>query len=491
MFTPKRFSIPCPMAARTQRSRTPLRRWGCAIVATGALAVPAAFAQSLAIQFVDSPARASDPGGSAMNARGDIVGRFTEWPCGNPQQCAPVTRSVVWRAEGRLDLPTLGALNPAPTAIADDGMVAGRLTDFGSNERAVVWRFVAGAYQATDLGLLPGTTTAAAVGVDATGRVIGHAQGPGGVRPFYWTAESGLVDLANQGFPAEAVAGVSRGGVVATARHTYQIDDPASVRGFAAAPAGYQAPFGYSMAVNNLGDVATFLATTTTSPLFYLFRYHAADGRWQLLSGSPNGNLSFWNVGSIDDRGTVTATVTGNAVIAQGPEGLALPLASRLSPAYGGVDVPAAGERRSGAGTLATAMIGRSPRLVRLVGTSACSGYCLRVATLAMTGRFVNDPRAPGSCTPAAENRVKATLTVTDADGNRVAGASVRARFLDDYALNTRVSAKTNAQGQVVFNHRGPACVGAVALLVDTASAPGGRLDRSVGTLTGFVIPLP
>ena len=34
------------------------------------------------------------------------------------------------------------------------------------------------------------------------------------------------------------------------------------------------------MGVNDGGDLAAFLATTTSDPLFYLHRYHAADGRW-------------------------------------------------------------------------------------------------------------------------------------------------------------------------------------------------------------------
>lgn len=454
-----------------------------ALLLTGA---GSASAQTLGVDFVDSPAN-----GVAMNARGDVVGSVSTWPCGDPHACAPSTSTVVWRAEGRLALPALGALSPAPAAIADDGMVVGKATDFVSASRAVVWRFVGGAYQATDLGLLPGTTSAAAVGVDASGRVIGYASSPSGARPFYWTAATGLVDLAAAGFPAEAVLAVSPGGVVATAAHSYQIDRLDSVRALAPPPPGYRPPGGQPMRVNDQGDLAAFLATTTGEPLFYLHRYHADAGRWQLLSSSPNGNLSRWNVGSIaNDRG-ITATVTSVGVVADGPEGVATPLAGRLSPGYGGAEVVDAGARPPGAGTLAAVMIGRSPRLARLVPLAPCSGYCLRVAALQMTGVFVDDPRAPGSCTPAAANRVTATLTVTDADGNPVAGARVNARFLDDYALNAAVNAKTNTRGKVVLRHRGPACVGAVALLVDSVSSPGATLDRSVGVLTNYVIPLP
>lgn len=448
--------------------------------------VGAASAEVLGIDFVDSPAK-----GAALNARGDVAGTVSTWPCGDPHACAPTTTAVVWRAEGRLALPGLGALKPAPAAIAPDGLVVGTVTDNVSASRAVVWRFTAGSYQAIDLGLLPGTTSASAVGVDASGRVVGTATSPAGARPFYWTAATGLVDLASLGFPAEPVLAVSPAGRIATAAHTYRLDDPASVRGFAAPPKGYAPPYGYSMRVDDAGDVATFLATTTSDPLFYLHRYHAADGRWQLLSSSPNGNLSRWNVGGIDNDRGVTATVTSVGVVADGPDGVATALAGRLSPAYGAVSVDDAGMRLASSGTLALTTIGRSPRLVRLVPLAPCSGYCLRVATLQMTGQFVNDPKAPGSCTPAAANRVTATLTVTDADGNPVAGARVNARFLDDYALNSAVSGKTNSRGKLVLRHRGPACVGAVALLVDGVTHPAGTLDRTAGVLTQYVIPLP
>lgn len=450
------------------------------------LACAAASAETLGVEFVDSPAT-----GVAMNARGDVVGTLSSWPCGDPHACAPSASTVVWRAEGRLPLPGLGALAPAPAAIADDGMVVGRATDFVSASRAVVWRLVGGAYQATDLGLLPGTTSAAAVGVDAAGRVIGHASSPGGSRPFYWTAATGLVDLAAAGFPAETVLAVSAGGTVATAAHHYQIDRLDSVRALAPPPPGYHPPGVEPMRVNDRGDLAAFLATTTSEPLFYLHRYHADARRWQLLSTSPNGILSRWNVGSIDAQRAITATVTSVGVVADGPEGVATPLAARLSAAYGGAAVVDAGARPAEAGTLASVVIGRSPRLVRLVPLAPCVGHCLRVAALQMTGVFVDDPRAPGSCTPAAANKVSATLTVTDADGNPVAGARVNARFLDDYALNTPVGAKTNARGKVVLRHRGPACVGAIALLVDGVSYPGATLDRSGGVLTRYVIPLP
>ena len=56
---------------------------------------------------------------------------------------------------------------------------------------------------------------------------------------------------------------------------------------------------------------------------------------------------------------------------------------------------------------------------------------------------------------------------------------------------NAPVSAKTNRRGKAVLRFRGPACVGAVALLVESVSRSGADFDRSVGRLTNYVIPLP
>jgi hypothetical protein len=43
----------------------------------------------------------------------------------------------------------------------------------------------------------------------------------------------------------------------------------------------------------------------------------------------------------------------------------------------------------------------------------------------------------------------------------------------------------------VTFKHVGPACVGAIALLVTDATAPDRIIDRTKGILTNDVIPLP
>jgi hypothetical protein len=82
-------------------------------------------------------------------------------------------------------------------------------------------------------------------------------------------------------------------------------------------------------------------------------------------------------------------------------------------------------------------------------------------------------------------------LQVTSETGALLKGVAVRAHFLDDYWMNKPVSAMTNQQGVASFVHDGLACVGAVAFLVDNANSGTKVLDRTTGTLTGSVIPVP
>ncbi len=442
----------------------------------------------LAIEFIDSPGTAVH----AINRRGDVVGAFAEWPCGDHTQCAPLNRTAVWPVGGsRSVLSTLSNLPIFPSAIGDGGRVVGTLSDFATASHAVVWDPVAGGYQLTDLGTLPGATGAAAAGIDAQGRVVGHASGPGGFRPFVWTDAGGLVDLGAAGFPLERPGHVSPGGWVVSDSHSYSLDDVTSVAALPPPPAGFYPSGGYGLKINDARELAGFLLTTTGQSLAYLHRYRPQTGAWQLLSGSPSGRLSRYGIGSLGPDSTVSATVTSVGVMAEGPDGLAQALDGRLSPAYPGVAVTAGGPANEGGAIAALAVIGRSQRLVRLQPIAPCTGTCLRVDQLSLQGKFISDPDAPGSCTPKARNKVRATLTVTDASGMPQAGVRVQARFLDDYALNEPVSGKTGADGRVTLRHTGPACVGAVALFVDALKATGARFDRGAGRLTDYVIPLP
>ena len=43
---------------------------------------------------------------------------------------------------------------------------------------------------------------------------------------------------------------------------------------------------------------------------------------------------------------------------------------------------------------------------------------------------------------------------------------TVTGHFFDDYWLDETVVAQTNTNGQAIFNHIGPPCVGAIAFLL-------------------------
>jgi hypothetical protein len=189
--------------------------------------------------------------------------------------------------------------------------------------------------------------------------------------------------------------------------------------------------------------------------------------------------------------GTVTGTVLSAGVRAVGPDGVAVALSSHVSPAYGPTTVTYGGYQAADGSIVAGVMVGNSPRLARLVPVEPCVDQCARVASLDMTGRMISERGKPGQCTDLARNTVSAKLLVTDESGQPLRGATVRGRFLDDYFLDTTVTLTTNRKGIATAKHDGPACVGAVAFLVESVNAGGRTLDRTSGVLTNFVIPQP
>jgi hypothetical protein len=299
-----------------------------------------------------------------------------------------------------------------------------------------------------------------------------------------------MVDLSTQGFPDDRPLDISPLGTVATADWWYRLGEPESVVSMPPPPQGFRPPGTFPTTINNAGDQARFLGPTSAQQLRYPFRFHH-EGVWQQISSSGTGNLARYDVGSINADRDITATVLSTGVIAPGPTGLARPLASLLSPAYRGASIGMGGPMNSAGRILATVMIGRSYRLMRLVPASPCAADCIRVSQVQMVGEFVEDPSNPGSCTPggSAHNRVQVRVTVTDEFGARLASVRVRGRFLDDYWTNDPVSGTTNAQGIVRFIHEGPCGVGAVAFLVDSAVLNARKFDRTRGVVTNFVIP--
>jgi hypothetical protein len=380
-----------------------------------------------------------------------------------------------------------------PVGINSSGWVAGYAGDpTTTGARAVLWEPSGSSYTIINLGVIPGTTSSSAAGIDDQGRVIGWSTTggafPTATAPFVWSQTGGLTNLSAQGFPNEFPLAISPGGTVATPGYWYRLNDPNSVTKLAPPPPGFSGPGSYPAAINDAGDQARFQISTSSSFFLYLFRYNHA-GIWQQLWLSPTGTLAPSGIGSINTFGDVIATVEGVGLVAYGPNELAQPLAAKLSLAYGGQDVTIGGPSNEFGQILTQVIIGRSQRLVRLTEAVSCITNCSRVASIQLVGKMLGFPR--GQCTTQASNSVTATLTVTDELGKPLAGAAVAGRFLDDYYLNELVAGVTNRKGTVKLTHKGPACVGAIALLVDNVTQGSRRLDRTTGILTNYVIPQP
>lgn len=456
-------------------------------IACSLLGALGASAQTLAVDLVDPAGVAS-----TMNARGDVVGTRYSYPCTVPGTCLPVYTPTVWTATGRLELPAPAGLKPSVSAIGADGSVVGTVTDGAVTFRAAVWRLVGGAYVLTEPGQL-GLQQSYATDIDASGRVVGYAITPFvATRPFVWTPAGGLVDLAAAGAPAERIFSVSPGGRVLTDRFSFDLDDPATAQPLPAPPAGapsYFGPTGDRVRTNDRGDLGGFLQTVAGPSGLYFFRWRADTSTWQQLdpvgifpgSGLPAG------VGRITEDGTIGGSV-GRAVLAQGPDGLARPLSERLSPAYPPNSLASAGYFTDAGVFVGNVVIGGATRAARFVPLAPCTGACLRVSAIAITGTVVPRSRR-NNCGQPQCTLVTATLTVTDAAGNPQSNVQVRARYMNSYTLDSAVTGRTAANGTVVLKSLGYVGQGTVSLLVESATRSGWTFDRGAGTLTATVIP--
>lgn len=445
----------------------------------------------------DFVATAAD--GFAMNDAGDVAGRaYLDNGCQHP--CLPPQRTVVWRGGNgggqAIILPEIPGLTPNwVTGINADGWVVGFAGSFDFVHHAVLWKPNGPGYEAIDLGVLPGTDRSEASGIDDFGRVVGWSTTGDFfpvASPFMWSEETGMIDLAAEGYPDEKPGAISPGGTVATATSWYRLGDPGSVTLLPPPPPGFFPP-GAAGVINDAGDQARFLVSTSGENLLYLFRFHH-EGTWQQISPAGTGRLSRAGLGSINDARDVTATVLSTGVIAYGPDGLAQNIIDLLAPPYRDNPesaISTGGPMNDAGQILAEVLVGRSFRLVRLTPAEPCLAGCAVVSAFQMKGKFIPDPRDPDGCTPLAANLVGARMKFTDEGGSPVAGARVRGHFLDDYWLDHVVTGRTDAQGRVSFRHKGPACVGAVAFLLTDLAKSGRVLDRTDGTVTGYVIPLP
>ncbi|MEK7701979.1 MAG: hypothetical protein AAB418_08245 [candidate division NC10 bacterium] len=467
-----------------------------AVAAASPAPATAAEPAAYSVDFVSSPAW-----GNAMNDQGVAVGVLATLPPGcTPSTCAPVYQTVVWSGDMVIPLPLLpGFSTVTAVSINASGWVAGYAGDpTTTGARAVVWKPTGTSYTVINLGVLPDTTSSWAAGIDDLGRAVGWSTDVGAfpttTAPFVWTEASGMVNLAAQGFPNDIPLAISPGGTVATPDYWYRLGQPSSVTPLASPPPGFSGPGSYPAAINDAGDQVRFQISTGTEFFPYLFRYNHA-GTWQQIWFLPAGDQAPYSIGSINAAGDITATVGGVGLIAYGPDGLGEALSAKLSPAYGGgatadmTIVPTGGPITASGQILARVMIGRSARLLRLVAAEPCATGCIRVASIQMVGKMIGFPK--GQCTSRASNYVTATLTVTDEAGKALSGATATGRFLDDYYLDERVTGTTGSNGTVKFTHKGPACVGATAILVDDVTKTGRVLDFTTGTLWDDVIPQP
>lgn len=432
--------------------------------------------------------------GVGLNRYGDVTGRSYDDPgCGS--FCLANLQTVVWRGGERIVLPGLGSL-PGITVVGinDDAWAVGFAGFLGTTTHAVLWKPIGSTYEVVDLGTLPGTTISTASGIDNQGRVVGWSTTsnfPPVGSPFLWTEAGGMIDLSLQGAPDERPLAISPGGTVATATGWYRLNDPGTFFALPASPPGFLVG-NEPTAINDAGDQARFLISTSTQNLRYLFRFHH-EGTWQLLSSSPTGQLTPYGMGSINAARDVTATVTGSAVIAYGPGGLAQSLTQLVSPAYPGSTATSAGPINARGEILARVFVGLSPRLVRLqpVRLPAASGIVVNELTI--NAIFVPDPNDPTqdhcSQTLNAYNAALVTVRVTMPDAGSPEGVQVSGRFLDDYWMNQPVSGTTDANGVVSFSHTGLCGVGAIAFLVDSATNGVWSLDRTSGVLSTWAIP--
>jgi probable HAF family extracellular repeat protein len=427
--------------------------------------------------------------GVDVNDADEVIGTsYQDTGCGST--CLPPQDTVVWSGGQRLVLPTLpGRIGITVRAIDQSGRVVGFAGFPGTATNAAMWELVGGAYQITDMGVLPGTDRSDPVGIDETGRVVGWSGTSGlfGGAAFLWTEADGMVDLTSLGFPADQPRAISPGGMVATASSWYSLDDPASVVLVPPAPAGLLAGAD-SMAINDDGEQARFLVSTSAENLVYLHRLHA-DGTWNQIWPIGTGHLSSYGVGSIDATGTISATALSQGLIAFGPDGEAEPLMDLVAPTYGGGAVTGGGQMNETGDILAAMLIGASNRVVLLTPDEPCLTDCLVVDALKMKSTFVPEPGKPDQCTNKASTDVKVKVTVLDETGAPVQGASVTGVFLDDYWTNASVTQTTDAQGFAKFKKTLPACIGTTAFLVDDVTKAGQTFDRTTGTLVEAKIP--
>jgi len=379
--------------------------------------------------------------------------------------------------------------------ISADGWVLANTADLSSVPGAPAifrWNGASQGFDRIDLGAFADLQDTIGAGIDDQNRVFGYGTNRTSrpadkiYRPFVWTEAGGLQDLAAMGYPPYPALpeAVSPGGLIATTDLTYQFGNPGSVQAVSPPPAPYAANSATNLFVNDDGVRAGFLRTVDAGiTYFHLARYQASEGAWHVIA-APAGPSVLWDGGGLTAAGDITATVGDPGpdpemgVRAAGPDGIAEDLSAKVSPAYGAVHIDrAAGEADDG-----SILVSMNDLMGKLVPVTACSSHCLQAA-ISVSVR-VSQPN--GNCT-GATNRVNLRVKVTDENRSPVAGATVAAWVFD--GGERRLTATTNSRGTASLRYRGPGCVGPITGLVDSVSAGGATLDRTVGTLAATVVP--
>jgi hypothetical protein len=122
-----------------------------------------------------------------------VAGVRYRLPAGcTPSTCLGVPEVVVWSDDAVTPLPLLpGYSTVTAVGINAEGWVAGYAGDpTTTGARAVVWKPTGAGYVALNLGVLPGTSSSWAAGIDDQGRAVG------------WSTTGGLIPLGRMfGFP--------------------------------------------------------------------------------------------------------------------------------------------------------------------------------------------------------------------------------------------------------------------------------------------------
>ena len=100
-----------------------------------------------------------------------------------------------------------------------------------------------------------------------------------------------MTDLKAFGYPNERPAAISPGGKVVTWNFWYQLGNPSSALPLPAPPRGFTGAGSNGSAINDAGDQAHFLVSTSTQNLVYAFRL-SNGGTWQMISSFGSASIS-------------------------------------------------------------------------------------------------------------------------------------------------------------------------------------------------------